>query len=115
MHDRNTIFRKKFRPLKVLFFLAMAALFLAAMGWLIMALWNYTLPHLIGVKAISFGQAIALFVLLRLLIGGLRWGAFGGAKRHQKKRRYWKEKWMNMSEEERSHFKKRWKDHCNRS
>ena len=112
--NRIPIFRKKIRPLKVMVMLSMAALFLAAVGGLIMFLWNYTLPHLIGVRSISFWQAVALFVLLRLLGGGFRWRAFGGGGRHRGRGRYWKEKWMNMSEEERTHFKNRWKEYCKR-
>lgn len=40
-------------------------------GWAVMWLWNTVLPDLLGVRAITYGQAIGLLVLCRLLFGGM--------------------------------------------
>ena len=73
---------------------------------------NEILVEAAGVNAISFWQAIGLFALFRILFGGFRFGRrqkhWGGRKRRHKMR----EKWMNMSEEERAAFKDNWKEWC---
>lgn len=116
MRDHNSFSTKRFHPLKGLFFLLMAALLLALAGYVITFLWNYTLPHLVGARPITFWQSIALFVLFRILVGGFGWRSFKDRARHRgfSKRRYWKEKWMNMDESERAQFKDKWKAYCNK-
>lgn len=52
-------------------FIAVAILFLV--GFLVMQLWNYTLPALFGISTINLWQAMALFFLCKILFG------FGGA------------------------------------
>ena len=101
-------------PLKVLFFLGMAALFVLVLGNVIMFLWNEILAEATGVKTLSFWEAIGLFVLARILFGGFRFGP----RRHRpwrkkyNKGKRWREKWMNMSEEERVTFKQQWRERC---
>ncbi|MEM1320643.1 MAG: hypothetical protein AAGG75_10335 [Bacteroidota bacterium] len=111
MYSNKARFRGKPWPVKLLFFLLAAAAFLLLVGGAIMWLWNAILPDLVGVKPIRFWQAVGLLLLVRLLMGGLRYGLFG-SKRHYARKRRWKEKWMNMSEEERQEFKNRWKERC---
>jgi hypothetical protein len=72
----------------------------AALGWLVMALWNWLLPPLFGLSAITFWQGLGLFVLGRLLFGGMRF--FGG--HHEAHRRHMYERWKHMSPEERESF-----------
>jgi len=99
------------RPLKGLFFLAMAALFIFLLGNVIMFLWNEILAGATSVKTLSFWEAIGLFVLARILFGGFRFGP-----RHRKwggrRRGFWRDKWMNMSEEERVEFREKWRERC---
>ena len=97
------------KPLKVLFFLALATVFIYGIGSIIQFLWNYTLVEVTDVKPLSFWQAIALFVLSRILFGGFR---FGHKPEWRKKKAQWRKKWMNMSDEEREQFKQRWKERC---
>ncbi|MEL6867135.1 MAG: hypothetical protein AAFP19_22110, partial [Bacteroidota bacterium] len=80
----------------------------------IMLLWNAILPNLMKIRPISFWEAIGLFVLSRLLFGGLRWRFWKGAKRkgYWAKKKEWRQKWMDMSEEERAEFKARWRERC---
>ena len=78
-----------------------------------MLLWNALLPEIFALPQISYLQAVGLLILARLLFGGIG-GNFrghamhrGGARRdgypfqHGNK---FREKWMNMSEEERREF-----------
>lgn len=90
---------------KFLFFALMAAFFLFVLGQVIMFLWNGILVGATGVKPLDFWQSLGLLALSRILVGGFR---FGG----RSPRRHWKEKWMQMSDEERAAFKERWKERC---
>ena len=100
------------KPLKGLFFLAMAALFVFVLGNVIMFLWNEILAEATGVKALNFWESIGLFVLARILFGGFRFGPRHKPWQKFKRRKAWREKWMNMSEEERADFKAQWRERC---
>lgn len=100
--------RRKF----ILFPLAGLA-FAALAGWIVMLLWNAILPGLItGVGAITYFKAVGLLILCRILFGGFR-GPRGG-QHNFRGRNAWKEKMMNMSEEEKAAFKAEWKSRCGR-
>ena len=78
-------------------------------GAIVMGLWNAILPAVIGVKAISFWQALGILVLSKILFGGFR----GGGGQHKKAR--WMEmqqKFSSMTPEERENFKSEWRNRC---
>ncbi|MCB0704829.1 MAG: hypothetical protein KDC34_05940 [Saprospiraceae bacterium] len=79
-------------------------------GLIVMLLWNALLPSILGVTTISLIQALGLLILSRILFGGFpgRRGSHGGHSRHRHWREKMKEKWHNMSEEEREAFKERY-------
>ena len=104
--NRNTPGRHRF--LRGGFFIA--AVFL--MGAIVMLLWNAILPAVTAAKPLSYWQAIGLLVLSRILFGGLRFGRPGWKNGHPGKYRAWREKWVNMSEEERIQFKEAWRRKC---
>ena len=81
------------RPIKVAKVLVVVALAITVTGFGVMALWNWLLPPLTGWHALSFAQALGLFVLCRILFGGLRGG---GHFRHRMR-----ERWASMTPEER--------------
>ena len=117
MYDNKQFYGKEgrrwgFHPFKALMFVSMFALFVFLLGTVVMLLWNFIMPELFGWKRLNFWQAVALFLLFRILFGGLGRGHVG--KRHffRKRRQYWKEKWMQMDEQEREAFKAKWKNHC---
>ncbi len=91
-----------------LFFMIAGGLVLT---YVVMLLWNALLPELFKVPPIRYSQALGLFVLCRLLFGRFH---FGGPGRPPFAKSEWRERWMNMSEEERMQFKSRWKERCNR-
>ena len=78
--------------------------------WVVMALWNAILPAVLGVKAISFLQALGILVLSKILFGGFR-GGWRGDRGHQWKNQM-KQKWETMTPEERDKFKSEWKNRC---
>jgi hypothetical protein len=83
-------------------------LFLGIVGAVVMGLWNWLAPAAFGGHLISFWQALGLFVLARLLVGGLRHGGY--------RRGHWRqrmaERWEGMSEEERARFGDRFGRRC---
>ena len=80
-------------------------------GLAVMLLWNAILPSLVGVGLLTFPKAIGLLVLCKILFGG-----FGGHSKRFGKRQFgnpfWKQKMMNMTEEEKEKFRSEWKERC---
>ena len=71
-----------------------------------MSLWNWLAPAAFGGHLIGFWQAIGLFVLARVLVGGLRRGGGGHWRRRTA------ERWEAMSDEERARFGHRFAGRC---
>jgi hypothetical protein len=109
----NNIF--KFRIAGMFIALAMLAVF----GVGVMFLWNALLPGIFGLSIINYWQSAGLLLLSRILFGGL--GGFGrglfmphgGYSRDERLFRHGnplREKWMNMTDEERKAFAQKEKD-----
>ncbi len=72
----------------------------AVFGFIIQHLWNWLMPSILGLHAITFWQAIGLFILSKIL--------FGGFHRHGPRGRWGRqmnERWAQMSPEEREKFR----------
>jgi hypothetical protein len=86
------------KAIKILVLVCMAVL---VFGFATMELWNALMPAIFGLKAITFGQALGLVVLSKILFGGFhRHGGGGRAWRRKMEAR-----WATMSEEEREKFR----------
>jgi hypothetical protein len=92
-------------PRFILFLLFIFAV-LVPLGFIIMALWNNILAVIIPVTLINFWQALGLFLLSRILFGGFPgkpgWAGHG-RRRHEMEAM--RNKWFNLSPEEKKHFK----------
>ena len=98
---------KRFWIRKGLMFTAFFIVAVILFSAIVMSLWNAILPVVLGVKAITFLQALGLLVLSKILFGGFGHRRWGGG-RYQWKRNM-QDKWATMSEEEREKFKaERW-------
>ena len=73
----------------------------AVLSFFIMHLWNWLIPALFGGRAITFWQALGLLILCKILFGGFHRGH--GRGNHWKQRM--KERWEQMSPEEREKFR----------
>jgi hypothetical protein len=100
--------RKKFFVIIPIIVIAVVLLF----GWIVMRLWNAILPSVIHVGELSYWQAIGLLILSRILFGGFGGKRFGGGP--GMKGGMWKEKWMSMSDEEKTKFREQWRMRCGR-
>jgi len=94
-----------------MFFAVMVGLFLLLVyGFMI--LWNITIPEIFGIKSLTYGMALRILIISRILIGGFgfRWA------NNNEKGKFWRErmkmKMENMSEDEKSEFKRRLWQKC---
>jgi hypothetical protein len=111
---------KRFWILKALKIMVFAAIFIFLGGYVIMNLWNWLIPS-IFVEGITFGKAIGILILAKILFGGFGrrgWGrgcgyGYGG---HQHWRQRMEERMAGMTPEQRDQFKQqmkdRWKNRC---
>ena len=86
------------RGLKILLFVVLAA---TVFSFVVMELWNWLMPVIFGLHAISFWQAVGLLVLSKILFSGFR-GRPGFAM-HWRQRMM--ERWEQMTPEEREKFR----------
>lgn len=104
------IFRSKMR---FVFFPLAGIAFVSLVSFIVMLLWNYTLPDVLGTKELSYWQAMTLFFLCKILFGfggGGRKGPPWARNRHknmepwndeerEKFKGYMRKRWCNWKEE----------------
>ena len=71
-------------------------------GEVVMRLWNWLAPELFGLRQVTFWQALGLLALCRILFGGF--GLSGGGARSNSRRRM-RDRWEQMTPEERERFR----------
>ncbi|WP_272150028.1 hypothetical protein [Tenacibaculum aiptasiae] len=78
-------FRKK-SPVEIAAIIIFGGIFITGLailfGFVIMWLWNWLMPEIFGFTTLTYWQAVGLFILLRILIGGC--GGGSGKKSHHK-------------------------------
>ena len=89
-------------------FAVFAVAAVAALSFAVMSLWNWVMPAVFGLHAITYWQGLGLLALSKILLGGFR----GGPRRHMFWRRRMKERWEKMTPEEREKFRQGMKGHC---
>lgn len=95
--------RRRFRFFPMLILLA-----LAFISFVVYWLWNNVLVAVTGVRTVTYWQAIGLLVLSRILFGGFKFSRPTGGPNYGSGP-HWREKWRQMSEEERAKFKNEWR------
>jgi hypothetical protein len=89
-------------PLHVLKVVVMVVVGVTLISFATMHLWNWLMPAVFGLRTISWVQSLGLLVLSKILFGGFGRGGRGG-------RRGWKrdmkERWEQMSPEERERLR----------
>jgi len=86
---------------RVLMMVGIGIVAIAVFSFVTMELWNWLMPALFGLRAITWVQALGLLVLCRLLFGGFR-GRQGGGRRWK---REMEQRWGQMTPEERERFR----------
>lgn len=69
-------------------------------GFIIMWLWNWLMPMIFGLPTLTYWQAVGLFILLKILIGGC------GGKGHHSKHHYDSEHRCHDGKKHRKDFSK---------
>jgi hypothetical protein len=101
--------RKVAKIVTVVLLVMPLALFL--FGEVILHLWNWLMPALFHLPAITFWQGLGLLVLSWLFFGGLRGsGPRSGYRRHW--RHGMQDRWEQMSPEEQAKFRDWLKSRC---
>ncbi len=103
---------KQFRIRKFFMILGIAIAATFVFGFVVMSLWNAILPAVLGVKAISFLQALGILVLSKILFGGFGRGGGGFGRRRMEWKQRMDEKMKLMTPEEKEKFKAEWKNRC---
>jgi len=93
---------RQYRFLKAIKIVVIAAVAITAFGYVVERLWNWLIPAIIGWKPISFTQALGLLVLSKILFGGFHRHGGGGPRGWKRDMR---ERWANMTPEERERFR----------
>ncbi len=88
---------------------AIAAAF--TLSALVMVLWNYLMPDLFNLPSLNYWQAMALLVFCRILFGGFHFKKPEGRKAMFANPAF-RDKLINMTEEEKNEFKEQWKQRC---
>jgi hypothetical protein len=98
--------------LKALKFVAVVAVGMLLLGYVVMALWNALVPDIFHGPLITFWQAVGMLFLSHILLRG--WGPWrhaNGWGRDRWKHRF-EEKLSAMTPEERDKFKEEWRRRC---
>lgn len=87
------------------------AIALVLFGLVVMWLWNWLMPAVFGVNAVTFWQALGLLALSWILFGGFR----GSGHHHRPHgRHHLSGRWAHMTPEEREQFREKMHDHWHR-
>lgn len=88
----NNFFTHKFReksPIQIIGIIIFGAIAITGLailfGFVIMWLWNWLMPAVFGLPVLTYWQAVGLFILLKLLLGGC--GSGGSSRKSSKNSR----------------------------
>jgi len=107
MEHTNKFGNRSRRKFLFIPFFIVAAAFLR--GYAVMLLWNNIIPEITGWSTLTYWKAVGLLVLCRILFGGFR--GRGGRPGHRGGPQ-WRNRWNNMSEEEKLRMKEHWRKRC---
>lgn len=107
--EQNKQRRAKFFSL---FIFALLAFALASLA--VQLLWNWIIAPTFSIVSLGYWQAMGLLVFCRLLFGRFSFGRHTPHRAHYKypRNEQYRQKIMNMTDEERQQFKSEWKKRC---
>jgi hypothetical protein len=93
------------RALRVLKVLLIVVVACVVMSYIVMRLWNWLMPEIFGLHAVTYAQAFGLLILSKILLGGFhKHGGHGGWKKRAWRKQMDK-RWAKMTPEERDRFR----------
>ena len=108
----NTMHQHPWRKRRFLF-IPIFLIGLFAVSAIVMLLWNAVFPNVSGLLPLNYWQAMALFILSRILFSGFN---FRGHHGHRPPFMHpsINNRFMSMNDEEREKFRDQWKQRCSR-
>ena len=103
--------KSRFREKKVAGFILIGIAAFSLFSLIVMSLWNAVLVPVIHVSTVSFWQAAGILLLSKILFSGFKGGGSFGRGRHQWNQEM-KDKWQNMTPEEKEKMKQEWRQRC---
>jgi hypothetical protein len=80
--------------------------------YLLQYLWNWLIPSIIGWRAITYWEALGLFILSKILFKGFAWSGGHKSRWNSHWKTKWTQKWETMSPEDRERFKQKMREKC---
>ena len=87
------------------YFIVIPIAILLVLPFIVMLLWNNIVVVIFSVKIITYLQALGLFILCKLLFGNF---GFGNKPKPPFAKQFFKEKMMNLSNDEKCKMKEEW-------
>ncbi len=103
--------KSRFRERKVAGFILIGIAAFSLFSFIVMSLWNAVLVPVVNVSTVTFWQASGILLLSKILFSGFRGGGSFGRGRHQWSQEM-KDKWQNMTPDEKEKMKQEWKQRC---
>lgn len=97
---------------KAIKFVFVAALFMTVAVFATMSLWNWLMPLIFHLPALTFWQTLGLVVLSRVLTGGFGRGGRGGWARGRAWKRQMMQRMEAFSPAEREKFRQQMRSRC---
>src|SRR5213596_557371 len=95
--------------IRIIKFVLIGIVAVAVFGFIVMQLWNRVLAPSTGWHALTYWQAVGLLILAKILFGGFRGG---GGWRGRRWRHRMRERWEQMTPEEREKFQEGMRSRC---
>lgn len=104
--------KKNFWIKKVIGIIILIPIAVAIVGYINMYLWNAVLVPVLHVSAVTFWQALGILMLSKILFGGFRGRGRNCGGRGREWKLDMKEKWEQMTAEQREQMKNNWRNKC---
>ena len=72
------------KVLKIIGMVLLGIVVCVLLGFVVMWLWNWLMPMIFGLAKITYWQAVGIFILAKLIFGGIGAGSGGGSKKKEK-------------------------------
>lgn len=119
----SNYFKHKLRsksPIEIIGMVVFGGIFITAMialcGYVIMWLWNWLLPDLFGITIITYWQAMGIFALSKILLGGgCGFGGGGSSKCDSDKKSSYSDKSKKRDFSKWKYYDEFWEEHGNQA
>jgi len=80
-HLEDTVKNSVKKGVKIFFFILLGIAIAFMVGYIVMRLWNWLMPHLFGLPQVSYWEAVGVLILAKIIFG------FGGGGSHNNKKK----------------------------